>query len=151
MGSSSEIAGKELFVDDLHTIRDLGRVVWCQVAVPERTPAASGAAAAQRVGDYLIANVLQRRSSWLGLVLDVRRGPSVFGPITRAVTVRLLESAEGANKPFAVLTAGNTTQHSQYATLASAHAPRYGLVTADAQQAHDWMTMPRTEQRDPQR
>jgi hypothetical protein len=144
------MSGKELFVDDLHTVRDLGRVVWCQVSVPERTPAASGAAAAQRVGDYLVANVLQRRSPWLGLVLDVRGGPSVFGPITRAVTVRLLESAESACKPFAVLTAGNTTQHSQYAALAESHAPRYGLVTAEAQAAHDWMTMPRGGQRNPQ-
>ncbi|HEU4582600.1 MAG TPA: hypothetical protein VFS67_30295 [Polyangiaceae bacterium] len=106
---ASEIGGRELFVDELHEIRDLGRVVWCRVSVPERTPPASGAAAARRVGDYLISHVLQRRSPWLGLVLDVRRGPSVFGPITRAVTVRLLESAEQAHKPFAVLTAGNTT------------------------------------------
>lgn len=147
MAIAGELSGKDLFVDDLHTIRDVGRVVWCQVAVPERTPPASGAAAAQRVGDYLLANVLQRRSSWLGLILDVRLGPSVFGPITRAVTVRLLESAESAHKPFAVLTAGNTTQHKQYADLTSAHAPRYGLVTADTQQAHDWMTMPRSGRR----
>jgi hypothetical protein len=147
---ASEIGGRELFVDELHEIRDLGRVVWCRVSVPERTPPASGAAAARRVGDYLISHVLQRRSPWLGLVLDVRRGPSVFGPITRAVTVRLLESAEQAHKPFAVLTAGNTTQHLQYSTLARAHAPRYGLVSADTQQAHDWMTLPRSGGRNEQ-
>lgn len=137
MKSSSEIGG-ELFRDDLHSVRNVGRVV----AVPERTPAASGAAAAQRAGEYLIANVLQRRSPWLGLILDVRRGPSVFGPITRAVTVRLLESAESAHKPFAVLTGGTTTQHQQYAALAAGHAPRYVLITSDARQASDWMTAP---------
>lgn len=142
MKVSSELGGQELFSDELHDIRSVGRVVWCVVAVPERTPPAAGAAAAQRAGDYLVANVLQRRSPWLGLILDVRRGPSVFGPITRAVTVRLLESAESAHKPFAVLTGGTTTQHDQYAALAS-HAPCYALVTSDVRQANDWMTAPR--------
>lgn len=142
MKLSGELGGEELFGDDLHSVRGLGRVVWCVVSVPERTPAAAGAAAAQRVGNYLVASVLQRRSPWLGLVLDVRRGPSVFGPITRSVTVRLLESAESAHKPFAVLTGGTTTQHQQYAALAASHAPRYVLVTSDVQQADDWMTAP---------
>lgn len=140
---SRELGGDELFVDELHTIRSIGRVVWCVVSVPERTPAAAGAAAAQRVGDYLVANVLQRRSPWLGLILDVRSGPSVFGPITRAVTVRLLESAESAHKPFAILTGGTSTQHHQYAGLAAAHAQHYALVSNDERQASDWMTAPR--------
>lgn len=143
MKSSSE-SGGELYRDDLHSVRNVGRVVWCVVAVPERTPPAAGAAAAQRAGEYLVTNVLQRRSPWLGLILDVRRGPSVFGPITRSVTVRLLEGAEGAHKPFAVLTGGTTTQHQQYATLAASHGPHYVLVTSDARQASDWMTAPRS-------
>src|SRR5689334_4855357 len=140
VGNSGEFGGTELFRDDLHVVRGIGRVVWCVVSVPQRTPAAAGAEAARRVGDFLIANVLQRRSSWLGLILDVRRGPSVFGPLTRAVTVRLLESAEGAQKPFAVVTVGAAAQHEQYSTLAAAHAPRFALVTSQAQQADDWMT-----------
>jgi hypothetical protein len=142
--SANEIRGEELYRDDLHGIVSAGRVVWCVVAVPERTPAAAGAAAAKRAGDYLIANVLQRRSPWLGLILDVRRGPSVFGPITRSVTVRMLEHAESAHKPFAVLTGGTTTQHQQYAALAASHAPRYALVTSEERQADDWMTAPRS-------
>lgn len=132
--------GDELYADDLHVVRSAGRVVWCQVSVPARTPPAEGAAAARRAGDYLITNVLARRSSWLGCILDVRQGPSVFGPITRGVTVQLLDSAEAARKPFAVLTVGTGAQHDQYSTLAAQHAPRFGLVTADAQQASDWMT-----------
>jgi hypothetical protein len=108
--------------------------------IPTHTPAAAGAEAARRVGGYLRVNVLQRRSSRLGLVLDARRGPSVFGPITRQVTVELTESAETARKPFAIVTAGKTVQHEQYATLAAGHAPRFVLVTADATRAADWMT-----------
>jgi hypothetical protein len=140
MGISGEHGATELFVDDLHVVRAVGRVVWCTVSVPQHTPPAVGAAAAQRAGEYLIANVLQRRSSWLGLILDVRRGPSVFGPITRAVTVSFFESAEAAHKPFAVVTVGPDTRHDQYAALAAAHAPRFALVTSDVKQASDWMT-----------
>jgi len=139
VGEPDSLGDTELFADDLHVVRSVGRVVWCQVCVPARTPPAAGAAAAQRAGEFLIAHVLQRRSSWLGVVLDVRQGPSVFGPITREVTVRLLESAEGAHKPFAVVTVGSATQHEQYSALAATHAPRFGLVTADPQQASEWM------------
>jgi hypothetical protein len=135
-----DLGGTELFVDDLHVIRAVGRVVWCRVSVPKQTPPAVGASAAQRAGDYMITNVLQRRSPWLGLILDVRQGPSVFGPITRAVTVRLLESAEVAHKPFAVLTLGADTRHDQYTALAVVHAPRFGLITSEVRQASDWMT-----------
>jgi hypothetical protein len=132
--------GVELFSDELHVIRGVGRVVWCHVTIPKHTAPAAGAEAARRVADFLIANVIHRRSAWLGLILDARGGPSVFGPITRQVTVKLLESAEAARKAFAVVTAGNTVQHEQYATLAAAHAPRFALVTVDAAQAADWMT-----------
>lgn len=141
MGSSaSDVGGTQLFVDELHLVRAVGPVVWCVVTVPARTPPAAGAAAAQRAGEFLVANVLQRRSPWLGLILDVRQGPSVFGPITRDVSVRMLTSAEAAHKPFAILTGSGPTQHQQYSTLATAHAPRFGLVTGDAREAGSWMT-----------
>lgn len=133
----------DLFSDELHIVRGVGRVVWCQVTIPARTPPATGAESARKVIDFLIETALQRRSSWLGLVLDTRGGPSVFGPVTRAATVRLLESAEAAHKPFAVVSPRGTTQFEQYSSLAAAHAPRYALVTDDPQQASDWMTTTR--------
>jgi len=140
MGSASDVGGTELFVDELHVVRAVGPVVWCVVTVPARTPPAAGAAAAQRAGEFMITNVLQRRSCWLGLILDVRQGPSVFGPITRDVSVRLLESAEAAHKPFAILTGSGPTQHQQYLALAATHAPRFALVSGDAREASAWMT-----------
>jgi len=131
-----------LFEDELHLIRCAGRVVWCQVRIPSNTLPAAGAAAAQQVGRYLIEHVLHRRSPWLGLILDVRQGPSVFGPITRQVSSDLFENAERARKPFAVLTLGDGTQHAQYCALATTNAPRFALVTADAERASDWMMTP---------
>jgi hypothetical protein len=132
-----------LLQDELHVVRSAGRVVWCDVTIPKTTQPVAGAEAAQRVGNYLISQVLHRRSRWLGLILDVRQGPSVFGPITRDVCMRLFTNAEEARKPFAVVTVASRPIHAQYCELAALHAPQYALVTDSAEQATDWMTRSR--------
>jgi hypothetical protein len=129
-----------LLEDELHVIRSAGRVVWCHVRIPRTTHPSAGAEAAKRVGRYLIDNVLHRRSPWLGLILDVRQGPSVVGPCTRQASSKMFESAEHARKPLAVLTVGDGTQHAQFLSLAVAHAPKFALITSDAAEAVDWMT-----------
>ena len=140
MVASHELAGALLFQDNYHHVRADGRVVWCDVCVPEPTPPAAGAESAQRVGQYLIENVLHRRSRWLGFILDVRNGPSVFGPITRQVSVNMFEAAVQARRPLAVLTVPGRLQHSQYCALAAAHGSSFVLVTDSAERARDWMT-----------
>jgi hypothetical protein len=129
-----------LLEDELHLIRSAGRVVWCHVRIPRTTLPSAGAEAAKRVCQYLSDNVLHRRSPWLGLILDVRQGPSVFGPITRQVSAKMFECAEQARKPLAVVTVGDGAQHAQYLSLAAAHAPSFALITSDAAKAADWMT-----------
>src|SRR5690606_449095 len=94
-----------LLEDELHVVRSVGRVVWCDITVPKHTQPTAGAEAARRVCQFLNEKVLHRRSPWLGLVLDVRQGPSVIGPITRELSSSLFQSAEQARKPFAVLAA----------------------------------------------
>lgn len=118
-------------------------MVWCDVIIPRTTQPVAGAEAAQRVGKYLIEHVLQRRSPWLGLILDVRQGPSVFGPITRDVCVNLFTNAEQARKPFAVLTIASRQLHVQYSELAKVHAPLHAYVTDNPELAMDWMTRAR--------
>ena len=138
-----EGAGVTLLQDELHVVRSVGRVVWCDVTIPKTTQPVAGAEAAKRVGNYLISQVLQRRSRWLGLILDVRQGPSVFGPITRDVCMKLFTSAEEAHKPFAVVTVPSRPIHAQYCELAALHAPHYALVTDNLERATDWMTRSR--------
>jgi hypothetical protein len=138
-----ERAGATLLQDELHVVRCVGRVVWCDVIIPKSTQPVAGAEAAQRVGKYLVSQVLHRRSPWLGLILDVRQGPSVFGPITRDVCVNLFTNAEQARKPFAVVTVASRPLHAQYSELAAVHAPQYSLVTESLEQAMDWMTRSR--------
>jgi hypothetical protein len=133
-------AGLKLLEDELHLVRSVGPVVWCDVIIPKNTQPVAGAEAAKRIGTYLTEHVLHRRSSWLGLILDVRQGPSVFGPVTREVCMNLFTNAEQARKPFAVITVPSRQLHAQYCDLAAAHAPRFGLVTNEPDRAMDWMT-----------
>lgn len=124
-------------------VRCVGRVVWCDIIIPKTTQPVAGAEAAKRVGKYLIEQVLHRRSPWLGLILDVRQGPSVFGPITREVCAQLFINAEQARKPIAVVTVASRPLHAQYSELATVHAPQYALVTDSPAGAMDWMTAQR--------
>jgi hypothetical protein len=129
-----------LLEDELHVIRNAGRVVWCHVRVPRSTRPATGAEAATRACEYLLEHVLHRRSPWLGLIFDVREGPSVFGPVTRQALSRLLGGAELSRKPVAVLTVGDGSQHAQFCSLAAEYAQQFALVTSEAGRASDWMT-----------
>lgn len=135
--------GVVLLHNEFHVVRGVGPVVWCEVTIPTLTSPAAGAEAAQRVCKYLTDNVLHRRSAWLGVILDVREGPSVFGPITREASAKLLAQAEQGRKPMAVLTIVSRPLHAQYCELAAQHAPRYVLVTDSVEHATDWMTSAR--------
>jgi hypothetical protein len=138
--SPERLDGVVLLEDHFFVIRSVGRVIWCHLIIPKNTPPSAGAEAAKRLGKYLLDNVLFPRSSWLGLIIDVRKGPSVFGPITRELNSKLFVAAERARKPLAVVTVGEGAQHSQFCELA-AQAPRFGTVTPSVDQAVDWMTM----------
>jgi hypothetical protein len=139
--SPERLDGVVLLEDHFFIIRSVGRVVWCHLLIPKNTPPSAGADAAQRLGKYLLDKVLYPRSSWLGLILDVRKGPSVFGPITRELNSKLFVAAERARKPLAVVTIGQGAQHSQFCELA-AQAPQFAVVTSVVDEAVDWMTMP---------
>jgi hypothetical protein len=134
------LANAILVQHDLYVIRSEGRAVWCQILTRPGTTPARGAEVAQAVGAFLLDNVLQRRSSWLGVVMDVRQGPSVFGPITLAMSERIFSRAEEVRKPLAVLLGSSPSQHTQFAALVRDQAPRFARVFDTASAARDWMT-----------
>jgi hypothetical protein len=126
--------------DDLYIIRAERRVVWVQLQTPPHIDPKRGAAAAQAITSYLLGNILERRSSWLGLVLDVRCGPTVMGPLTLSAAEQVFQRAEQIRKPLAALIGSAPAQLEQFTELQQAHAPRFGKVTTDAAAAVDWMT-----------
>jgi NAD(P)-dependent dehydrogenase (short-subunit alcohol dehydrogenase family) len=132
-------SGALLVHDELFLIRSDARIIWCHVLTPQRVSPARGAAAAEAMAAYLIEHVLQRRSPWLGLMLDIRKGPSVFGPVTRAAVQRMFDQAERTRKRVSVLVAASPVQRAQFAELAAGHAPRYCQVTDAERAALDWV------------
>ena len=126
--------------DDLYVIRAERRVVWCEVLTPPQVAPAQGAAAARAISEYLLENVIARRSSWLGVVLDVRKGPTVVGPVTLGLLEKMFARAEQVRKPLAALLGTARAQGDQFRGVQQAHAPRYGMVTDRVELAVDWMT-----------
>lgn len=132
--------GAVLAEDELYVIRAEGRVVWFQLRTRPNTDATRGAEVARTAGGYLLDNVLQRRSSWLGLVLDIREGPSVIGPVTLRVTEQMFRQAEESRKPLCALIGRAPSQRSQYEAIVLECSPRFGKVVDTVAAARDWMS-----------
>lgn len=128
---------------DLFVIRAEGRVVWFELRTRPNTDAARGAESARVAGGYLMDHVLQRRSRWLGVILDVREGPSVLGPITRGVSEQMFRRAEETRKPLCAIVGGALSQRAQYEQLVAEYAPHFGKVVDNVPAARDWMTAAR--------
>ena len=126
--------------DELFVIRAERRVVWCAVFTPPNVAPAQGAAAARAMSEYLLGKVITRRSSWIGVVLDVRKGPTVVGPITLGVLEQMFARAEQVRKPLASLIGTARAQGDQFRSVQQALAPRFGMVTDRQEMAVDWMT-----------
>jgi hypothetical protein len=128
-----------LVKDNLYQIWHEGRVVWCEVIIRANVAPEDGAAAGKAMGHFLVHQILVPRSNWLGLVLDLRRGPSVIGPVTLQVNERIFKAAESACRPIAVIVGAAPTLRSQYNRLCEDHAPRFSLVTSEPKVALDWL------------
>jgi hypothetical protein len=125
---------------DTFVIQGSRRVVWCKITVPRGMDPARGAAAAERLGAFLLDHVLERHSPWLGILMDLRDGPSVLGPVSLRVMERILERAELVRRRVALYLGHAPSLEEQLSGLARARAPRFGKVTDDGSVALDWMT-----------
>ena len=144
MANGGRAASNVLMRGELFEISTEGRIVRCRVRVPTRTAASAGAEAAKQMGEWMINNVLRPHSSWLGLILDTRDGPSVVGPITLSIIQRVFETAEQRRRPMTVLVAPSSAALlEQFAELARRVAPTYGSATADPDEAIVSLTDPR--------
>src|SRR5215831_7829077 len=110
---------RTLVENELYVIRSDGRTIWSELRTPRNVSPARGAQAGLEIEEYLIQNVLQRRSMWLGVILDVRGGPSVFGPVTRASLERLFRAAQQSRKRIGVLVGESPVQRTQFNELAT--------------------------------
>jgi len=129
--------------DTLYQIWHEGRIVWCEVIIRPNVAPEDGAAAGKAMGQFLVHQVLVPRSNWLGVVLDLRRGPSVIGPVTLSVNEQIFKAAEASRRPIAAVVGAAPTLRSQYARLCDENAPRFSLVTTEPKVALDWLARSR--------
>jgi hypothetical protein len=135
LAGGSVLAHGETFI-----IHGAMRVVWAKVCVPRGLDPARGAAGGEALGSYLLNQVLERRSPWLGVVFDVRGGPSVIGPTSLRVMESICDRAELVRRRLAILVGSNPLIEEQLVALVQARAPRFAIVTGDRGVALDWMT-----------
>jgi hypothetical protein len=131
---------RTLVENELYVIRSDGRTIWSELRTPPNVSPARGAQAGLEIEEYLSRHVLQRRSMWLGVIMDVRGGPSVFGPVTRASLERLFRAAQQSRKRIGVLVGASPVQQTQFSQLATECAPEFVHVADQAQAALDWIS-----------
>lgn len=114
-----------------------GGIVRCSVVNRPDIAAEEGARCAAEMHEILEREVLSAESRYVGLVFDVRRGPDVFGPKTRAALEKLFRKAERVGKPIAVRIGGAAIQRLQFTSLCAECAPTVSkLVGTDEEE--DW-------------
>jgi hypothetical protein len=98
-----------------------------------------GARCAQLMHDTLASRVLLARSPYRCLVVDVRQGPEVFGPKTRASLEELFRAAESSRKRTAVRPGTSPIRRLQFASLCRECAPRHAKIVDDDQDESAWL------------
>jgi hypothetical protein len=102
---------------DNHLIATRDSLLICQVWVRDDLSKEQGAKNAAEMSDYLIGYLQAEARRCRGLIFDVRRGPSVFGPVTRAVLLRLFAAAAATKTRVAVLVGDSAMQSLQFASI----------------------------------
>ena len=118
-----------------YEIVDEHGIARCVVTVPPELTPAEGAQAAEEMSRYIEAHILVKGSAFAGLILDVRKGPRVFGPHTRAALERLFQKAEANLVPLVALVRDNPLQRMQFGNLSRQYAVHISRVVDDEDQA----------------
>jgi hypothetical protein len=105
-----------------------GPVVRCVVINRPDIDGEEGARCAQRMQDVLVNQVLVPTSAYRGVIFDVRRGPEVFGPKTRAALEVLFRAAEASRKRLGVRLGEAAIQKLQFGSLCRECAPAQSKI-----------------------
>ena len=133
------VGARVLAQGDTYVVQGAGRVAWAKISVPRGLDPARGAAAGEELGNFLVDQVLMPHSPWLGLVLDVRAGPTIIGPKSLRVMESLFDRAESVRRRLAILVGAAPILNQELLNLARSRAPIHALVTEAAPRALDWV------------
>ncbi len=123
---------------DNHLISARDGLVVCQIWTRTDLSSEQGAKNAQQMVGFMMNDVLRVATSYRGVIFDVRRGPTVFGPKTREALGTLLTRSVERAVPFAILTGESATQILQFRSLCSS-SPRLTQVFENEPAAVQWL------------
>jgi hypothetical protein len=126
---------------DNHLISQRDGLAICQVWTRPDLSSEEGAKNAAQMVSYLTDVVLRVGTAYRGLIFDVRRGPTVFGPQTRSVLATLLATSVTRKVRVAILTSESATQVLQFRSLCSV-APSMTQVFDNEPSAVQWLALP---------
>ena len=126
---------------DNHLISQRDGLAICQVWTRPDLSSEQGAKNAAQMLSYLTDVVLRVGTAYRGLIFDVRRGPTVFGPQTRAALSGFLATSAACKMRVAILTSESATQVLQFRSLCAV-APTMTQVFANEPSAVQWLGTP---------
>ena len=125
-----------------HLISERDGLAVCQIWMRPDLSSDEGAKNAQQMASFLMNVVLRVGTTYRGIIFDVRQGPPVFGPQTRAVLASLLLRCTERRVRLAVITGESATQVLQFRSLCS-DAPDMTQVFDNEPAAVQWLqTLP---------
>lgn len=121
-----------------HTLEVRLGLVHVRVGDAKNLTLTQGAEAARALSDDLL-QVLELTNQFMrGLILDVRKAPSITGPKTRAVIGASMKAWERSGLPVVVVVGNEPIKETQFTSLLREHAPTQGKVTRGYKEAEEW-------------
>lgn len=121
-----------------HVLEVRAGVVHVEVGDAKNLTFEQGADAARGLSDDLL-QVLELTNQFMrGLIIDVRKAPSITGPKTRAVVGLSVAAWERAGLPVVFVVGDEPIKETQFTSLLREHAPTQGKVTHGYQEAESW-------------
>jgi hypothetical protein len=131
---------------DNHLISERDGLVVCQIWTRPELSSEEGAKNARQMVAYMTDVVLRVGTSCRGIIFDVRRGPTVFGPKTRETLAGLLLHSKARKVRVAIITGDSATQVLQFRSLC-ADSPSMAQVFDTEPAAVQWLRPPQPVKR----
>lgn len=128
---------------DNHLISERDGLAVVQIWVRPDLSNEQGAQNAREMTTFIDEVVLRPGSKFRGIIFDVRRGPTVFGPKTRETLTGLVNRSAGLKIKVAILCGESATQVLQFRSLCT-DSPNMAQVFDNEPVALQWLRSPAT-------
>jgi len=126
---------------DNHLISERDGLAVCQIWIRSDLSSEQGAKNAEEMVTFLQDVVLRAGTKYRGIIFDVRRGPTVFGPITRTTLTGLVTRSASQKVRVAIVCSESATQILQFRSLCTG-SPSMAQVFDNEAGALQWLRTP---------